>query len=809
MDNIEEKEEQGASMFSIKDFLWLCVSKWYLFVVFGLLGLGFAYYTLMKTPRVYMAEAGVMIKDKGASSQPDVASVFSDMSAFDVYSNLNNEMQAMTSPAVATEVARRLGLDVQYTVKEQLHRKVLYGGSLPIKVKFLDLGENQAGMLMAQWNGDGTVEIGPFANAGEKLEDKSKEENIVVNLSENGNDTIVTPLGHIMIWHNTGFTGNANAKESILVNHIGVSSGSGIVTGGLKTFVTDKYSTIVNLSYKGKNQELCRDILSEVISVYGENWISDRNQIARATYDFINDRLAVIENELGSVDSNISGMMAHQQVAVGDLDYNNQRNLAAQNEIAELTAKLRLANQVKSQLADMIASYTILPGTSALANAGIDGKVSEFNNMISYRKSLVANSSEESPVVQDLDMRIADRKQEILSTIDAYITGLQADINVAKGAQAQSAARLMQGHTQAPHLQSVERQQKVKESLYMYLLQKREENQLSQAFAPYNSKVVTAPYSYGPISPIARAIYMKWLLIGLLIPAFFLFLCEILNSKVRGRKDLEALTIPFVGEIPFIGKPKTTLQKLRRKKTNEDETSQVMVKKSSGNIVNEAFRVIRTNLEFMVPPGISDARSIMITSANPGSGKTFISLNLAAVLALKNKKVAIIDLDLRKAALSLSCGASGNGVSNYLVGAVGLDDIVIKDVMGCENVDLFPVGPIPPNPAELLYNERLDQMIAKLKEHYDYVLVDCPPVEVVADAKIINRLVDLTIFVIRAELLERSMLKEIQNFYDTKRYKNLAIILNGTPNPSHSKLRRSNRFGYGYGYGYGYPKKKS
>ncbi len=808
MSNIEEKEEQGTSSFSIKDYLWLCVSKWYVFAVFGLLGFGYGYYSLMKMPKVYGAEAGVMIKDKGASSTPDVASVFSDMSAFDVYSNLNNEMQAMLSPAVTTEAARRLGLDVQYTVKEQLHRRVLYGSSLPFKVKFLDLSENQKGKMKIRWKGDGTLEIGPFANVGEEIDDKSNDENILVNLAESGNDTIVTPLGHILVWHNTAFTGSMNIGEEILVDHVGVASGSSMIRGGLKTFVNDNYSTIVNLSFQGSNSELCRDVLDEVIKVYGENWVADRNQIARATYDFINERLAVIENELGDVDSDISGLVAHQQVSVGDLEYNTERNLAAQTEIAQLTTKLKLANQVKGQLAEMIANYTILPGTSALANAGIDGMVSEFNNMISYRNSLVANSSEESPVVQDLDMRIADRKQEILSTIDAYIAGIQADINVAKGAQSQSAARLMQSHTQAPQLQNVERQQKVKESLYMYLLQKREENQLSQAFAPYNCKVVTDPYSYGPISPIAKSIIMKWLIIGLLIPAVLLFLMEMLNSKVRGRKDLELLTIPFVGEIPYIGKPLHTWQKLFKKKTKEDEISQVLIKKSSGNIVNEAFRVIRTNLEFMVPPGVSDARSIMVTSVNPGSGKTFVSLNLGAVLALKNKKVALVDLDLRKAALSQSCGITHKGMSNYLVGTVELEDIVVKNVLDCENVDLYPVGPIPPNPAELLYSKRLDETIKKLKEEYDYVIIDCPPVEVVADAKIINQFVDLTLFIIRAEVLERGMLKEIQRFYDEKRYKNLSLILNGTPDPSHSKLRRSNRFGYGYGYGYGYPKKR-
>lgn len=809
MENNEEIEEQGGSRFNIRDFGWLCLSKWYLFVISVAIFAGFGYYKLMQMPKLYKAEAGVMIKDKGASSQPDIASAFSDMSSFDVYSNLNNEMVAMTSPVVASEVGRRLGLDVNYTVKEQLHRNTLYGGNLPLKVEFIDLGENGRASVIANWKGDGTVEFGPFTSSGEDLATKGSEDNIVVKIDGSKADTIASPVGRIVVKANDTFRGNSEVAQTIQVDRIGEAAAEAKVRGGLKTFVTDKYSTIVNLMYTGTNPDMARDILDKVIEVYSENWISDRNQMARATYDFINERLAVIEGELGSVESDISGMLAQQQVSYGDINYNSARNLAAQNELVTLNARLRLANQVKAQLSEMIANYTILPGTSALADAGIDGKITQFNNMISYRKSLVSNSSEQSPVVQEVDMRLADSKQEILSTLDSYIAAIRADIALAQGQQSQSAARLMQGHTQAPHIQSVERQQKVKESLYLYLLQKREENQLSQAFAAYNSKVMTQPYSYGPVSPIAQAEMMKWIVIGLLLPAGLLFLLEIFNSRVRGRKDIEGLTIPFVGEIPFAGKRPSMLKTMLRKKNNVDETSKVLVKARSGNVINEAFRLIRTNLEFMVPSDLSDARKIMITSANPGSGKTFIALNLGKVLSIKNnQKVALVDLDLRKGALSQSCGASGQGISAYLVGSASLDQIVVKDVMENEGMDLYPVGAIPPNPAELLYSKRLDDMIKQLETEYDYIIIDCPPIEVVADAKIINRLIDLTIFVIRAELLERSMLKEIQRFYDEKRYNNMAVILNGTPDPTHSSLRRVNRFGYGYGYGYGYPRKK-
>ncbi len=243
-----------------------------------------------------------------------------------------------------------------------------------------------------------------------------------------------------------------------------------------------------------------------------------------------------------------------------------------------------------------------------------------------------------------------------------------------------------------------------------------------------------------------------------------------------------------------------------------------MVRKGSGNTINEAFRVIRTNLELMTDAETTGAHTLMITSANPGSGKTFITMNLATVLAIKDKKVVIVDLDLRKASLSSFVQNPAVGVSAYLSGHATPEQIMVhrpveppkridpKQPPKDHFVDILPVGAIPPNPAELLYSPRLKSLLDKLRAEYDYVLLDCPPIEVVADAKIINRHTDMTVFVIRAGLLEREMLPRIQELYDNQRYHNIAIILNGTDQSHLGPL--SSRYGYGYGYGYGYIKKK-
>ena len=349
---------------------------------------------------------------------------------------------------------------------------------------------------------------------------------------------------------------------------------------------------------------------------------------------------------------------------------------------------------------------------------------------------------------------------------------------------------------QAKYLLSVERQQKVKESLYLYLLQKREKTELSKAFAAYNTRIISRPNgSINPSYPSRRKILLVAFALGLLAPV--IFIRENTNTVVRGRKDLDDLTVPIVGEIPqYFSHRKKWL--IRRKV--KPDTKAIVVREGSRNIINEAFRVLRSNMDFMMASQ-KDHNVFIFTSFNPGSGKSFLTLNIAISFAIKQKRVLVIDGDLRHGTASSYIDSPESGLSDYLSGMT--DDwrqLIVRSPQQ-DNMYIFPIGKVPPNPTELLENGKLQGLIEQLRTEYDYIFIDCPPIDIVADAQILEKVADRTLFVIRAGLLDRSMLPELETIYQDKRFKNLSVILNGTEGTGG---RYSYRYGYRYGYHYGY-----
>ena len=343
----------------------------------------------------------------------------------------------------------------------------------------------------------------------------------------------------------------------------------------------------------------------------------------------------------------------------------------------------------------------------------------------------------------------------------------------------------------------MERQQKVKEELYLYLLQKREENELSQAFTAYNTRVITAPRgSMFPTAPRKMNILLVAFAIGLLVPAVIIFMKENMNTKVRGRKDLEDLSIPFIGEIPqYFSKERK--QGFKRKKQSYMKT--IVVKEGSRDIINEAFRVLRSNMDFMA--GKDKGQNVFVlTSFNPGSGKSFLTMNIAMSFAIKKKRILVIDGDLRHGSVSSYVDSPRIGLSDYLGNRVeNWKEIIVADKK-YDNLHILPIGTVPPNPTELLEDGKLATLIGALRGEYDYIFIDCPPIDIVADAQIIEKLADRTIFVVRSGLLDRGMLPELENIYQEKRFRNLSVILNGTESAGG---RYSYRYGYrGYRYGY-------
>jgi capsular exopolysaccharide synthesis family protein len=433
---------------------------------------------------------------------------------------------------------------------------------------------------------------------------------------------------------------------------------------------------------------------------------------------------------------------------------------------------------------------------------------------------LESTTSENNAAFKMLTAQVDAMRSNVISTIDKSLQSTRIALADMRR-EASSAEKRMTGIPRMEReLTALYRDQVIKNEIYGYLLQKREENELSRAFTAYNTRVITsASGSNIPTFPVPKTVWLIGIIFGLAIPGVIIFLLETINNKVRGRRDLNELTIPFIGEIPMYRHHRTWKEKLfgpwvklgrnlksliLRTTPKEDKTLHILVKDHSRNVINEAFRVIRTNIEFMTAKG-GRGKVIMLTSFDPNSGKTFVVTNLITSFAIKKQKVLAIDLDLRKSSLSAMVNKPKIGISDYLSGVTdSFDDIVIRDATH-RYLDIVPVGTVPPNPTELLFDDRLAELLEKLRDEYAYIILDCPPIEIVADATIVGRNADATLFVIRAEVLDRSLLPDIQQYYDEGKLPKMSLILNGTTDAFsyYGNHRYGSRYGYYGGSSYG------
>ena len=784
---------QSTQRLTFRDIWSICLHRWPWFVLSVVVCLAAAALYIMMTPPVYTRSASVLIKEdaKGRSIASDVQSSFSDLGLVASNVNVNNEILSFSSPDLMIEVVKRLHLETDYKLEHRFYDRTLYGSTLPLTVNFLDLGNSDAVKLDIEPEKSGAYSLTNF-----RLNGDDAEKGTVIKAALR--DTLSTPLGRIMLLESP-YQGVAPLSSTLHVTRSSTYSAAQRFVSKLTVELASKQATVIDLSVNDVNIQRAVEILNMLINVYNEMWIKDKNQITTSTNEFIAERLQVIEAELGSVDNSISTYKsAHRLPDIGaSASMDMQVSMEAGRQITELNNQLSIARYLLSYIRD--SRGKLLPADAGLNETSVQNMINQYNTTLLQRNRLVESSSEENYLVKDLDQQLESMRGAILTSIDNYIVGLNMQLTSSRAAQASADARISSNPQQAGELLSDERQQKVKESLYLFLLQKREENELSQAFTAYNTRVVSEPGgSNVPISPEKKKILLIALLLGLFIPLGIIYIQEVSNTTVRGREDIKKMAAPFVGELPSVEQKKRLFHKVK-----EEEKRKILVKPHSRDVINEAFRVVRTNVEFMRGKGVG-GYVIMTTSMNPGSGKTFITSNLATAFAIKGKKTIALDLDLRKKSLSSLVDNPKLGVADYLNGRE--DDVaslIVRNVNE-SGLDILPVGTLPPNPAELLSDERLDALVSKLRSQYDYIFLDCPPVEIVTDADIINRLADLTVFIARAGLLERSMLAEIDRFYTTKKYTNVAVLLNGTDGGSHYGYKYGYKYGYGYGHSYGY-----
>ncbi len=766
IDNNTKPDEKTINLVDLFKYL---LSYWKWFAISIILFGGYFLYQYSKTPFVYSRLATVMVKTS-ANSTSTIR-----MNRYNGYMepvNVASEILQLHSKELMRNAVRRLGMETSYSMKKGLRMADLYE-TTPVKIDMPGSKPYDRFSFQVTPMNDKTVKLS-FVSANDM------NYSILAKL----NTQVKTPVGRMKVtptrfyttsWKNISITVTKNSLEDITTSF----------SSRLMIKQMEDEATLLQVTLEDSSPQRASDLMNTLVTVYNEEAIEDKRRVGVNTAEFINSRIQIIEKELGSVESDIQQL----KVANQGIDVNAASGMYVSDsrtfefKATDLDTQLKLMELMKQYLKNPDKRNDILPSNTGLVDVNIENQINEYNKAVLKRNRLLAGNSDQNPVVQQLNTSVESMRQGVNRAVDNAISGLKIKRSNASQQEMKARVKAQDMPSKQRIILSVERQQKVKEELYIFLLNKREENALNQAMTDDNLRIIDPPSgSDSPIYPSRFKKIMMGIGIGVTVPAIILLFLLMLDTVVRTRKDIEdVITAPFLGEIPLVS-------------SKRKDNLIIAVKEQGTDSTTEAFRILRTNIGFMSPGG-KKAQVITITSFAPGSGKTFTTINLAASLAMLQKKIVILDLDMRKGTLTSRLAINKEfGVSHYLADEnVTIEEIIQAGAIN-DKIDVIPIGVIAPNPTELLLGLRLEELIQELKQRYDYILVDNVPTGLVADASIIDRVVELTLFIIRAGKFDRRHLPELEAIYKQKKLKNLAVILNG--------IQKGGQ-GYGY-YGYGY-----
>ncbi|WP_010228292.1 GumC family protein [Gillisia marina] len=549
---------------------------------------------------------------------------------------------------------------------------------------------------------------------------------------------------------------------------------------------------ILSLSVIQEESNRSRDFLNNLMFQFNRDGVADKSRVAGSTTEFIQNRLELITSELDSVEGGMASFKRDNQIMdvySGAQEYISKSSQADQ-EIFSIETQLLIVNSIKDKL-NSTSNYELLPINLGIQDGGISGLISTFNTLILERNKLLVSSTPENPVVKNLTDQIDGLRTSLFENISSYQNSLKIQKSELESLGRQSDSKFNSFPGMEKGMRGIERQQQIKEQLYLFLLQRREEAAIAFAVTSPVAKVIDPAYTISdPVDPAPGLILVGGFLVGLILPIIILLIKFILDTKVHHKGDLAPLTknIPFLGEIPKIGE-------------NQEEIIQL----NDRSPLAESFRILRTNLAYLLKPKADNRGEIIyVTSTIKGEGKTFISYNLARTLSTSNKKVVIIGADIRNPKLHryIDLPMESKGLSDFLYNYDLVTNNIINDSLDKKvKVDLILSGSIPPNPAELFMSDRMGILLEDLSRIYDFVIVDTAPTMIVTDTLLISPLADTTLYITRAGYTEKKLLEFPKELKQQGKLKGLAIILNDV---DYSKFSYGSKYGYNYGYGYGY-----
>ncbi|WP_298901904.1 GumC family protein [uncultured Psychroserpens sp.] len=757
----------------------LYLSKWKLIIIFLLIALAAAFVKIRYSTFLYQANATIKLKeDENSRSLAEISSL-QNGGLNSTLPNVVDEIEVIKSRSILTQVVKDLKLNISYYVSGKLKKEEIYSNP-PVDISFF-----VSDSILADVNKSLYIKILSAqqyelskVNTNKLLEFDDGE-----TTTHSFGDRVKGSFGDFVITPNIGTYGS-EPGDYVEIHVRPIHSVVESYLSKVKIATTDK-SNVIKLSLNESIKEKARLILDEVILKYNADVINDKELIVKTTSDFITNRLNVVSNELEQVDFTAEKLQKDNRLTA----LSSQSNIFLESErqteakINQTSNQLQLVEFMSDRLNNNDSGTDLLPADIGIADSNVAQITKSHNDLVLQRDRILKNSSNKNPTVIKLNDQINALKNNLNQSLSNIKDANQITLNNLNREDSRIRGQIYSAPGKERQFRDIKRQQDIKESLYLYLLEKREETAITLGMSTANAKVIDYAYTNDdPVSPKKKIIYLTAMLIGLIIPVSLIYVKDLMDTKVHTKEDvLRLVKAPFIGDIP------------------KADTKSKVVSKVDYSPKAEAFRIIRTNIDFMLQKVDKKCKTIFVTSTTAQEGKSHTTTNLASSFSFSDKKTLLIETDIRVPRVNDYLKIkSDKGLTDFISDkSLSIEDVTVK-VKDNEFLDVIPSGTIPPNPAELLMSDRVKYLFEKVKEQYDYVIVDTAAVGLVTDTLLISNHADIFIYVVSANNIDKRQLHIAQTMYEEKRLPHMVTLLNGT-------IKKK---GYGYGYGNNPQRKK-
>ena len=783
----QELEEEGFNLYAII-FKYLVYWPWFLASVLICL-IGTFVYLRYQTP-VYNVKSAVLIKEKeNKRSGNNPLAAIQDLGMMSFTNNFDNEVEILKSKTLVKKVVSDLGLYISHSQERSFGYNIPLYGNSPMKVYITpEEAEKLEGGVHLKLNYTAVNQLGvkiEYYLDNEKKELETSFQQLPAALPTEVGVFTFTPDTTVVM----------DKPITLIASVIPLQSCANSYCANMTIAPTSKTTTIAQINVKNTVKQRGIDFINHLVKVYNQDANDEKNEVAQKTADFIDERIEIIDKELGSSEDDLANFKQRSGLTdlTSDAQLALQENSRYEQQLTKNATQINLVQDLQSYINNPENINEVIPANVGLEDQSLNSIIGQYNTLIVERKRLLRTSSESNPAVINMNSSIEAMRANVQTTVTSVLRGLRITQKNLEREASKFIGRISSAPKHEKEFMTLQRQQEIKATLYIMLLQKREENALTLAATASNGRIIETPIAdKAPVAPRKGIFMLAALILGLAIPVGIIYLIDLLKYKIENRGDIEKLTtVPIIGEIPI----STTDAK--------KGTGAIVVRENKNNIMEETFRSLRTNLLFMLE---KDHKVILFSSTQPGEGKSFVAGNLATSLAYLGKKVIVVGMDIRKPGLNKVFGFNihSKGITNYLSNPeqTKLSDFIMTTTIS-PNLFVLPGGTVPPNPTELVARPILDEAINQLKELFDYVILDTAPIGMVTDTSIIARVADMCVYVCRADATPKASYQFINVLQHNNTFSKLATVLNGI-----DMSQRKNSYGYGYGrkYGYGYGK---